>query len=714
MGLAAMAVGATMVSCQTAGKALRDAVFLANYEVSQLPAMVMAAALTTIALSLLSARWMVRYGPGRLVTRLFLWSGVAQLAEWAVMDEYPRVVAPIIYLHIVSLTAILGSGFWTMLSEEVQLRQARRLFARVGAWSTAGAVIGGLVAERVGAWFGTNAVMVQMAGSHLLCAALLWRFATPGRAAVEEEKDESVWTAFSKVPYLGPLAVLVLLGTSSAAALDFLFKSQAKDTYGQGPELLRFLALFHTASGILTFLMQAVITRASVAKIGLPALAGSVPAVVGAGSVLSAIFPGFPAIAGTRLLEASARVSLFKNGYELFYTPIPSKEKRAVKTFIDVVCDRMGDALSSVIVQTALVAAPGVARYLILGFTGVAALVSLRIAARLDVAYHEVVERGLLHRANQVDPGFVDERSSMSMAESEDSSGPVPRLDWREEGAGADPVVAMLSGLRSGSLQRTQETLARLGAGRIDPNLAPALIQLLSRDEVAHTARDLLVAESGRFSGLLIDTLRDPGQEVVVRRRIPRIVAAAPSQVACDGLILGLADERFEVRFQCGRGLDRVQRKLAGVRIDEGPIFAAVVREVSVNTQIWDSRRVMEERDEEDEYSFLDEVLRERSHQSMEHVFTLLALVLPREPVRTAFRALHSGDRALMDLALEYLERAVPAEVRQTLWPVLVGRGGQIPEDARRRAARDLLLTERGLLLALKKIDEADAAAGQS
>jgi hypothetical protein len=119
----------------------------------------------------------------------------------------------------------------------------------------------------------------------------------------------------------------------------------------------------------------------------------------------------------------------------------------------------------------------------------------------------------------------------------------------------------------------------------------------------------------------------------------------------------------------------------------------------------------MEERDVEDEFSFLDDVLRERAHQSMEHVFSLLALVLPREPVRTAFRALHSADRALMDLALEYLERAVPLEVRQTLWPVLVGRDKAIPEDVRARAARDLLLTEQGLLVALKRIDDADAAA---
>ena len=58
-----------------------------------------------------------------------------------------------------------------------------------------------------------------------------------------------------------------------------------------------------------------------------------------------------------------------------------------------------------------------------------------------------------------------------------------------------------------------------------------------------------------------------------------------------------------------------------------------------------------------------------------------------------------------MDLALEYLERAVPAEVRAVLWPVLEVRPGTVSEDVRERAARDLLLTERGLLVALQKIE---------
>ena len=43
--------------------------------------------------------------------------------------------------------------------------------------------------------------------------------------------------------------------------------------------------------------------------------------------------------------ETVFRGSLFRTGYEVFYTPVPPDEKRAAKSLIDVGFDRLGDAL---------------------------------------------------------------------------------------------------------------------------------------------------------------------------------------------------------------------------------------------------------------------------------------------------------------------------------------------------------------------------------
>jgi hypothetical protein len=59
------------------------------------------------------------------------------------------------------------------------------------------------------------------------------------------------------------------------------------------------------------------------------------------------------------------------------------------------------------------------------------------------------------------------------------------------------------------------------------------------------------------------------------------------------------------------------------------------------------------------------------SPRHLDHVFSVLAVVLEREPLEIALRALRGGDPALRGTALEYLDNVVPAHVRDVLWPHL-------------------------------------------
>lgn len=717
---AAMFAAAVMISYQVAGKAVRDAVFLTTYPVTQLPAMVISAAMASIASSYFAGRWLDRHSPERLVPFAFLASAALQFVEWMLLGRFPRVVAPIIYLHILAFSSILLSGFWSILNEQLSPREARKLFGRITGMGTAGGILGGLVAERVAALFGMGSVILQLVAAHALCALLLAKLSVPGSsrpAAVRESAGVSPWSAFSRVPYLPTLALLVVLGASSASAFDYLFKYQATLSFGKGPNLLRFLALFYTAGGVLTFLFQMLFLRLSLEKFGLGQTVGSLPAVTTTGSLLSLALPGFPPIAGTRILELATRGSLFRGGYELFYAPIPANEKRPVKSLIDVGCDRMGDAFGSAVVQTALVASPGTVRWIILGFTAIAGVISMRVAARLNKGYGDVVRHGLLQRASVVDPAFFEDLESLNAAgqavsivaaPSIKSSATPVRPVSAPAPAASDKVVSQLIALRSGDPSRIQSVLSDLRV--LDALLVPQLVRLLATDEFVPSIIRILSTAGTHHTGLLTDMLADPLQDLAVSRRIPRILAALPSQKACDGLLDGLLDERFEVRFHCGRALDSLLQQSPLLRIRPEMIYETVIREVSVNRSVWDSRRVLDRHHEADEFSYLDDVLRHHAHQSLELVFSLLALVLPRKPIRTSFRALHSGDHSLRELALEYLEGALPPHVRTVLWPVLDSDPTVVPQDTRERAVRTLLLTERGLLQALKKIDDVQAS----
>jgi hypothetical protein len=83
---------------------------------------------------------------------------------------------------------------------------------------------------------------------------------------------------------------------------------------------------------------------------------------------------------------------------------------------------------------------------------------------------------------------------------------------------------------------------------------------------------------------------------------------------------------------------------------------------------VWESERLL---DGFVSQSQLDNMVRQRAEQSLGHVFTLLSLILPREPLQIAYRSIHSEDRNLRGTALEYLEGVLPAAVRQALWPYL-------------------------------------------
>jgi hypothetical protein len=61
----------------------------------------------------------------------------------------------------------------------------------------------------------------------------------------------------------------------------------------------------------------------------------------------------------------------------------------------------------------------------------------------------------------------------------------------------------------------------------------------------------------------------------------------------------------------------------------------------------------------------------ERAQENITHVFSLLAAVLPREPLQVAFRGIRSDDASLRGLALEYLDGVLPPAIRAKLYALL-------------------------------------------
>jgi hypothetical protein len=93
------------------------------------------------------------------------------------------------------------------------------------------------------------------------------------------------------------------------------------------------------------------------------------------------------------------------------------------------------------------------------------------------------------------------------------------------------------------------------------------------------------------------------------------------------------------------------------------------MREAAVDRRLWEGRQLLD--DEADDPLELGDLVRERASRSLEHVFMLLSLLLPRQPLQIAFRGLHTDDPQLRGTALEYLETALPPAIRDQLWPFI-------------------------------------------
>ena len=672
--LAAMACSGAITAQFIAGKAARDAFYLAQFDVTSLPTMVIAASVTSIGIALLGAQVLTMVPPSRLMPWAFVASAAFFLALWSFVPIVPRGSAVALYLQISAVGPMLGSGFWLIATERFDPRTAKRRFGQIAGAGTLGGLLGGLLAERVAAVMGLTATLPLLALLNVVCAWQVRRLAAqtdlayPPRASEvrpmkPEESPRSGLNMLAGTPYLRSLATLVLLGTMAAALFDYLFKVQAVETLGRGDSLLRFFALYYASVSLVTFVIQISTNRLALEKLGLALTAGTPSLALLAASVGAWFAPGLTSAVVARGSESALRGSLFRSSYEIFYTPVPSSDKRAAKSIIDVGFDRLGDAFGGGMVRVLLLLPLALQYNAILGIAVVTAAGTLFCASRLNRGYVQTLERSLLDRAVELDLGEAEDlttrttmlrtlttirelRRTGTQQVRQQSTQPEVITEPVDDAAIAslDPDTRQILTLRS----RDRDCIRALlrSEDELSATLVPHLIPLLAWDPVAADTAFALRKVAEERVGQLIDVLIDPNTEFTVRRRLARVFTTCGSQRAADGLLLGLDDLRFEIRYQCARSLVAIVEKNPRITIDRELIFEIVRRETTVGQAVWRSERLLQKPEEGDtqEVFFVDEFVKDRSSRSLAHVFTLLSLVLPAEPLSIAFRGLHASD----------------------------------------------------------------------
>ncbi len=658
-----------MIAAQMAGKATRDAMFLSHFAVSSLPLFLMVSSALSVGVIVLTTRAMSRVGPARIVPAAFALSGILFFAEWGLSGPAPAATAVLVYFHVSVLGAILISGFWSMVNERFDPRAAKKTIARLAGAATAGGLVGGVMAERMAVMAPVAAMLPLLGGLNLVCAWATLRLA-PVRPVVHDDNATTGVQAIRDEPYLRRLGWLVFVLAAAAALLDYVFKAEASAVFVRSEDLLRFFAIFYTAASLFAIFVQFLLSRFFLRRFGLVRTAATLPFAVSATGIGALFLPGLGSALLARGTESVLRGSLFRAGYELLYTAIPSRSRRASKAIIDVGAERLGDMAGGGLTRLVLFVVPQLATSFLMASAAALGITALFIARWLHQGYARLLERNLIGQAVDLDLDEVRDRVTQTVVLK--TLGSIPVMGKGAAGEAPAGFAERIAWLKSEDVTRA---VAALRASRpLSRAMIPFVIPLLGRRPLeAETTRAL--AEAGtRNGGVLADAFLDAATSDPVRRGLARILGSSESPLAGPALRAGLESPSFSVRYHSARALLRQTSRHAGPVISETDVFAAVRRELAVDRATWNSRGLVDLGTAPGESSFVDEGLGSRAMVSLEHVFTLLSLILPHQPLRIAFRGLHTDNPMLRGTAVEYLESVLPPDLQGALWPFLETR----------------------------------------
>jgi len=646
----AMVASGLMIAQMVAAKTLRDSIFLSSFQASALPLMTFVAAAIAIAASFAGSQLASRVSPGILVPGAFLLSGVMQVGEYLLYAENAQAAAVVIFLHVFALNLLLTSAFWSLMTEHFDPHSAQKAFGRIAGMGTLGGILGGLLAERTAALGSVPMLILFAAGLHFACAFAMWIFTSeyPTAPARGQAPQPALAESLRRSPYLVQLALLVVTVSVAAGVLDFLLKSQATLSIGKGPELARFFAWFYTSTSVVGVAVQTLATPAILSRLGPAIPVRSLPAAIvlgGGGLLLSFGFAGLTLLRG---LEVVLRGSMFRSGYEMFYTPVAAAEKRAVKGIIDVTGERLGDLLGSGLIGLLLWLSAGQSSMLLAAV--VCAGMALLLARRLEDSYLKALEKSLARQSRPLKAAEDNPLSGISFVAGSDLLTGLPGREADQLEVLMQPALRQLIELRSGNEGRIKNVLLKME--KVDPLVCGQLIQLLASANCAFLAMEKLKAVSSQHAGQLADALLDLCEKDMIRRRVPLVMAASKSQLALDALTAALKDPGFQIRFRSAYAMRQIKRECPGLELQAERVWNVLALELQVDRAEWQERRMGKGSSASQE---------KPGDASVEYLFLLLRLLLPPEPVEMAYRALGTEDRHLRGTALEYLQTALPS-----------------------------------------------------
>jgi AAA family ATP:ADP antiporter len=216
-----------------------------------------------------------------------------------------------------------------------------------------------------------------------------------------------------------------------------------------------------------------------------------------------------------------------------------------------------------------------------------------------------------------------------------------------------------------------QEAMASVQAsGASDFVFVPTLVALLRNRQLKAHAREVLASYGEPVVDVLAHFMRDPDEDIWVRRHIPTALAHIPSQKSVDVLVAAFEETDGFLRFKIIAALERLRRTDAPLSFPKDTLEAEALREgslyfnaLSLHNNLFGRKRLDSE--------LLAKALEQKMARSKDRVYRLLALIYPWRDIGAAQWTLSHADSRSRASASEYLDNILTGQLRKRIMPIL-------------------------------------------
>lgn len=219
------------------------------------------------------------------------------------------------------------------------------------------------------------------------------------------------------------------------------------------------------------------------------------------------------------------------------------------------------------------------------------------------------------------------------------------------------------------------------------PELIPSLIYKLAHPDTGQAAVRALAGYGPAIERTLFRVLENKEENIVIRRRIPRILGQIGEQAAVDHLLNNLDARDPELRVAIAKAAAKIRERVPRVRVADEILDREIRLEIR---EAYQSLAIIEDLGLE-RTELLPEALFVRHRTRLALAFRLLAVRYPAKTIQLVYSNLDSESKAMRANALEVVDNVLSKEESRLLLPLLE----DISAADKARAGAELFTVER-------------------